>query len=250
PEFSVQNKRHPARDAVIRQSAHVCSFLRPSAVAQRVFRRRRYRADRRSGGPGGRRRNGRARVDGPVEHVRHGQVLPRHPRYGHQAIIGCDVWLTNEAERDKPHRLLLLARNRAGYLRLCELLSRAWRDNQHRGRAEVHKSWFADGGGDGLIALSGGMQGDIATALLQDNIDAARRLCADWAQYFPNSYYIELQRAGLPGTERYIDNAVHLAGELGLPVVATQPVQFLRKSDFRAHEARVCISEGYVLGDQ
>src|SRR5690606_17426065 len=130
------------------------------------------------------------------------------------------------------------------------LLSRAWRENQHRGRAEVHKSWFANGGGDGLIALSGGMQGDIAAPLLQDNIDAARRLCADWAQYLPNSYDIELQRAGLPGTERYIDNAVHLAGELGLPVVATQPVQFLRKSDFRAHEARVCISEGYVLGDQ
>src|SRR5690606_12554979 len=157
---------------------------------------------------------------------------------------------TNDAERDKPHRLLLLARNRAGYLRLCELLSRAWRENQHRGRAEVHKSWFADDGGEGLIALSGGLQGDIATALLQDHYDLAKRLCDEWTRYFPGSYYIELQRAGVPGTERYIDNAVQLAGELGLPVVATHPVQFLRKSDFRAHEARTCIAEGYVLGDQ
>src|SRR5690606_8789358 len=88
---------------------------------------------------------------------------------GIKPMIGCDVWLTNDAERDKPHRLLLLARNRAGYLRLCELLSRAWRENQHRGRAEVHKSWFAADGGEGLIALSGGLQGDIATALLQDH---------------------------------------------------------------------------------
>src|SRR5690606_11901746 len=60
---------------------------------------------------------------------------------GIKPIIGCDVWLTNDAERGKPRRLLLLARSRAGYLRLCELLSRAWRENQHRGRAEVHKSW-------------------------------------------------------------------------------------------------------------
>ena len=169
---------------------------------------------------------------------------------GIKPILGCDVWLTNDAERDKAHRLLLLVRSRAGYLRLCALLSRAWLTNQHRGRAEVHKSWFADGGGEGLIALSGGLQGDVGVALLQDNFDAAQRLCEEWAAYFPGSYYIELQRAGVPGTERYVDNALQLAGALKIPVVATHPVQFLRKSDFRAHEARVCISEGYVLGDQ
>ena len=169
---------------------------------------------------------------------------------GIKPILGCDVWITNDAERDKAHRLLLLARNRNGYLRLCELLSRAWRENQHRGRGEIHKSWFENGGAEGLIALSGAMQGDVGAALLQDNFEAAKRLCAEWSQYFPGSYYIELQRAGVPGTERYIENAVQLAGELGLPVVATHPVQFLRRNDFRAHEARVCIAEGYVLADR
>ena len=44
--------------------------------------------------------------------------------------------------------------------------------------------------------------------------------------------------------------ALGLAGELALPVVATHPIQFLDPDDFRAHEARVCIAEGYVLGDQ
>ena len=44
---------------------------------------------------------------------------------GVKPVIGCDVWITNDAERDKPHRLLLLVASRAGYLRLCELLSRA-----------------------------------------------------------------------------------------------------------------------------
>src|SRR6267142_306502 len=86
---------------------------------------------------------------------------------GVKPIIGCDVWITNESERDKPHRLLLLAQSRGGYLKLSELLSRAW-----------------------------------------------------------------------------------LAGEHRLPVVATHPVQFLRPEDFAAHEARVCIAEGHVLGDR
>src|SRR5499427_265473 len=75
---------------------------------------------------------------------------------GVKPIVGCDVWITNESERDKPHRALLLALSRRGYLRLSELLSRDWLENQHRGRAELRKAWFAEGS-DGLIALSGAL---------------------------------------------------------------------------------------------
>src|SRR5215813_14046741 len=58
---------------------------------------------------------------------------------GIKPIIGCDVWLENEGDRDKPHRLLLLVQSRAGYLTLCTLLTRAYRSNQYRGRAEIRK---------------------------------------------------------------------------------------------------------------
>ena len=167
---------------------------------------------------------------------------------GVKPVVGCDVWITNESERDKPHRLLLLAQSRVGYLRLSELLSRAWLDNQHRGRAEMRKAWFAGGSG-GLIALSGALQGEVGGALLQDPA-RARQAASDWARLFPGRYYIELQRAGSPQTEHYIEAALRLAGECSLPVVATHPVQFLKPADFAAHEARVCIAEGYVLGDR
>src|SRR6267142_4003569 len=167
---------------------------------------------------------------------------------GVKPIIGCDVWITNESERDKPHRLLLLAQSRGGYLKLSELLSRAWLENQHRGRAEMRKGWFAEGS-EGLIALSGGIQGDVAAALLQDPV-RARQAASDWMRFFPGRYYLEVQRAGAPQTEHYIEAALRLAGELRLPVVATHPVQFLRPEDFAAHEARVCIAEGHVLGDR
>ncbi|HUL92541.1 MAG TPA: DNA polymerase III subunit alpha [Burkholderiales bacterium] len=167
---------------------------------------------------------------------------------GVKPIIGCDAWITNESERDKPHRLLLLAQSRSGYLRLSELLSRAWLENQHRGRAEMRKSWFADGS-EGLIALSGAIQGEVGGALLQDR-GRARHAASEWMRLFPGRYYLELQRAGSPQTEHYIEAALRLAGECSLPVVATHPVQFLRQEDFAAHEARVCIAEGYVLGDR
>jgi len=43
--------------------------------------------------------------------------------------------------------------------------------------------------------------------------------------------------------------AAALAGRLGLPVVATHPVQFVKAEEYTAHEARVCIAQGWVLGD-
>ncbi|HKB62444.1 MAG TPA: DNA polymerase III subunit alpha [Burkholderiales bacterium] len=167
---------------------------------------------------------------------------------GVKPVVGCDLWITNESERDKPHRLLLLVQSRPGYLRLSELLTRAWLANQHRGRAELKKSWFAEGT-EGLIALSGAAQGDVGAALLQDRA-RAEQLAADWARLFPGRFYLELQRAGAPQTESYVEAAVRLAGSCSLPVVATHPVQFLKPEDFTAHEARVCIAEGHVLGDQ
>jgi DNA polymerase-3 subunit alpha len=169
---------------------------------------------------------------------------------GVKPIIGADVLVTNEADRDQPSRLLLLARDRAGYLHLSRLLSQAWLANTHRGRAEIRREWLAAGLADGLIALSGALAGEVGIALAQDNVAAAERLAMQWARIFPGAYYIELQRAGHPGTEAYVARAAALASRLGLPVVATHPVQFLAPGDFVAHEARTCIAEGYVLSDQ
>ena len=178
---------------------------------------------------------------------------------GIKPVIGCDLWLTNETDRDNPYRALLLAQNYDGYLRLCELLTRAYRGNQYRGRAEVLKTWLGEIGTGGLIALSGAHHGDVGQALVADNQEAARRLAQEWAALFPDRYYLEVQRLGpqaMTGgaatvpVELHVGRALQLAGALGLPAVATHPVQFLRPEDFRAHEARVCISEGYVLSDQ
>jgi DNA polymerase-3 subunit alpha len=54
---------------------------------------------------------------------------------GVQPIIGCDLWITNERNRDAPHRVALLCRDRSGYLSLCDLLTRAHAENHWRGRA-------------------------------------------------------------------------------------------------------------------
>jgi DNA polymerase-3 subunit alpha len=169
---------------------------------------------------------------------------------GIKPIIGVDCWIRNETDREKPARLLLLCASTAGYRKLCELLSRAWLKNQHRGRAEIAKSWFEEAGTEGLIALSGAGAGEIGQALVTGNDSVAERLAEEWAARFPGRFYLELQRAGLPNSEPLFARTLHLAGKARLPVVATHPVQFLSAEDFRAHEARVCIAEGNALGDR
>ena len=168
---------------------------------------------------------------------------------GVKPIAGADVWITHPTDRERASRLLLLVRNRQGYLNLCELLSRASLTNQYRGRAEVQPEWLENGFAEGLLALSGAQNGDVGQALAAGNLDAARQNAQRWSRVFPGAFYIELQRAGLAGENAYVTQAVTLAAELGLPIVATHPVQFMTPDDYTAHEARVCISEGDMLAN-
>ena len=171
---------------------------------------------------------------------------------GIKPILGCDVWITNETDRNKPSRLLLLCQNHAGYLHLSRLLSRAYRENQYQGRAEIQSAWLHsdESGSDGLIALSGARFGDIGLSILQGNLRQAEIQTQQWALLFPERFYIEIQRDGHPSESMLVQQSLLLARQFNLPVVATQAVQFLNAEDYRAHEARVCIAEGYILEDK
>ena len=168
---------------------------------------------------------------------------------GVKPIAGADVWIANPEASEDPGRLLLLVRNREGYRQLCELLTRAYVVEGRRDRAEIRREWFAEIGCDGLLALSGAHLGDVGEALLNGNFDLAGARARAWEAIFPGAFYLEVQRYGQLQQEAVVQQTADLAGELGLPLVATHPVQFMNRDDFRAHEARVCIAEGYVLGD-
>lgn len=169
-------------------------------------------------------------------------------RKGIKPILGADVWLEPDVPGQGATRLLLLVQDKPGYLNLCEILSRAWLSNVQRGQAWVKWEWLREQGA-GLIALSGAGEGAVGQALLAGDTERARSLARRLAGLFPRRFYLELQRAGLPGHETQVRAAVPLAAELGLPVVATHPVQFLTPEDYEAHEARVCIAEGEALGN-
>lgn len=168
---------------------------------------------------------------------------------GLKPLCGCDLWVESPAAEQPPSRLVLLCMNTEGYKNLIQLVSDGFTRNQHQGRALIKREWILENNHH-LIALSGGQHGEVGRALLSQQPHQADALIHDWLQAFGDRFYLELHRTGRPGEEDYLHAAVELASRMEVPVVATNDVMFLEDSDFDAHEARVCIGEGWTLEDQ
>ncbi len=168
---------------------------------------------------------------------------------GIKPIAGADVLVNSPEEPDHATSLVLLCQNREGYLNLCRLLSKGYQEGQYHGVPYLRRDWISQHS-DGLIALSGGRNGDVGQALLNNHPNTARKLAKAWMADFPGRYYIEIQRTKREQEPRHERHALQLAADLGIPVVASNDVRFLDRSDFKAHEARVCIHDGRLLSDK
>ena len=166
---------------------------------------------------------------------------------GIKPIGGCDLWIS-APDDPRPWRLTLLCQNREGYLNLSRLVSRAWRDGQHSGRALVDAGWLDDASMYGLIAILG-RESEIGRVTMNQGPSAALTRLRALMALFPNRLYLELTRCGRDGEEVWNAAALNLAAECHLPVLASNDVRFLKQDDFEAHEARVCINQGRVLAD-
>ena len=170
-------------------------------------------------------------------------------KFGIKPIIGVDLKLADHDDIDRPVPLVLLCQNKTGYRNLTALLSRTFLEGQHRGVPMAEREWLTGESCEGLIALSGAMQGDIGRALVSNHYDVAEKRLARWLEIFDDRYYLELVRTGRSGEADYVESAIGLASSMGVPVVASNDVRFLHAPDFESHEARVCIQEGRTLSD-
>ncbi len=168
---------------------------------------------------------------------------------GIKPLIGVDLRIANDAEPGRPFTCLLLVQNNDGYRNLSKLVTRSYLEGQVRGEPMANREWLTAESCAGLIALSGGMHGDVGRALLNGNEEQARDLLTGWCDVFPERYYLELIRTGRVGEEDVVQKSLELAGNSGVPVVATNDVRFLNRDDFNSHDARVCIHDGRGLAE-
>jgi DNA polymerase-3 subunit alpha len=167
---------------------------------------------------------------------------------GIKPIIGSDLPCHDPLQPERISSLVLLCLNAEGYKNLTCLVSKAYQEGQHQGLPRVQNQWIEEYSA-GLIALSGGKFGDIGQALLANDLELAKNRALHWKNLFPNRFYLEIQRTGRPDETQYNEQLIALADELQLPLVATNDVRFIDAEDFDAHEARVCIHDGYTLAD-
>jgi len=169
---------------------------------------------------------------------------------GVQPILGAEIFLEGlGVDLHALSRVMVLVQSSQGYLNLSELLARAWTQNMVKNNAVIKLAWLQELS-EGLILLSGAQAGPVGQALMQGDTSRAAEIALQLASIFTHRFYLELQRAGRPEDNAHVVAAVKLASRLSLPVVATHPVQFLTEDDYESHEARVCISEGEILGNQ
>jgi DNA polymerase III subunit alpha len=187
---------------------------------------------------------------------------------GVKPLLGADLYVTNPLDRDAPYRVLLLVQNDQGYKNLCTLISRAWLTNSYKDRGELKFEWFSEAAQPvgaspgttgsvpslhhGLICLSGGSSGEVGQALLRGGEQAlalAQEAAQRYHAVFGDRFYLEVQRAGTLEDDRLVSQTAGLASSLGIPLVATHPIQFVKPTDFRSHEAKVCIAEGETLAN-
>jgi len=167
---------------------------------------------------------------------------------GIKPILGAEIVCQDAAQSSPLFSLVLLCQNTIGYKNLTCIISKAYQEGQQAGQPVVQQAWLAEYS-EGLIALSGGMRGNIGQALLAEDMETAKARASWWREVFPNRFYLEIQRTGRANEAAFNRDLLKLAESLHLPLVATNDVRFLEKDDFDAHEARVCIHEGYTLAD-
>lgn len=162
--------------------------------------------------------------------------------YGVQPILGCQIWVRYEAEGMRqlkapdPAQLVLLVQNREGYANLIRLISEAFLETPPGETPQVRLGRACELSG-GLIALTGGVKGSIARALLEGRMPVAEASLTQLAEAFAGRAYVELQRHGLPEEERVEELLIELAYRFDLPLVATNEPYFAGAEVFDAHDA-------------
>jgi DNA polymerase-3 subunit alpha len=176
---------------------------------------------------------------------------------GVKPIIGCEMYLapgsrfdrtTQRGQEDAFYHFTLLARNEQGYRNLIKLSSMAFLEGYYY-KPRVDKEILAKYG-EGLIALSGCLKGELAQALLADKDAAALKIVETYQGLFgKENYYLELMDHGLPEQRRQNDKLLELAKKTGVPLVATNDCHYLKKDDAAVHDALLCIGTGTTLAE-
>lgn len=174
---------------------------------------------------------------------------------GIKPIIGCECYVAARSRHNKVyaldserHHLVLLCKNETGYKNLIEMVSKSWTEGFYTKPRIDHE--LLEKHNEGLIALSACLAGEVPSALLRGDYEAAKETALRYNSVFgKGNYYIEVQNHGLRQELEILPDLYRLSEETGIPLVATNDVHYVRKEDAVVQQVLICIGTNHKLGE-
>ncbi|MEA2016061.1 MAG: DNA polymerase III subunit alpha [Actinomycetota bacterium] len=177
---------------------------------------------------------------------------------GIKPIIGCEVYLAPKSrwnkklergkKEDISYHMTLLAENNEGYQNLMKLVSLGFLEGFYY-KPRVDKELLQEYS-RGIIALSGCISGEIPKHIVSGRIDEAKKALEEYVEIFgSDNFYLELQDSGIPEQKNINKILYDLSLEYNIPVVATNDIHYLEKSDSKAHDVLLCIQTGSTINE-
>ena len=177
---------------------------------------------------------------------------------GIKPIIGCEVYVAPGSRFEKKaekrgnwenyHHLTLLAKDFEGYQNLMQLVSLGFLEGFYykpRVDKEIIRKYSK-----GIIALSGCLAGEVASNLLKEKFEEAKKTAVEYLDIFgKENFYLEIMDNGLEEQKKIIPHLMDLSKKLDIPLVATNDCHYLKKEDAYDHDVLLCIGTARTLDD-
>lgn len=178
---------------------------------------------------------------------------------GIKPILGCQFYLRNPDADDvlkskgriiEPDKIVLLVMNAEGYANIMHLMKASYLDNPQSNEKPQIKISDLEKYNAGLIALTGGVEGQIGRLILERRLEEAENCTIKLQQLFGDRLYMEISRIGLDTERQTEDTFIDWAYKYNIPLVATNEAFFFDVDMYEAHDALVCIAAAeYVAND-
>ncbi len=171
------------------------------------------------------------------------------PIIGQEFYVAEDMYVKTPEVLKERYHLILLAKNKTGYENLMYLSSIAFVDGFYmRPRIDLQR---LEGHTEGLICLSACLAGKVPRLILKGDYEGAKQYAARMRDMFAEGdYYIELQDHGKEEDKIVMNPLVRIAREIGVKVVATNDVHYIKKEDAELQDTMMCITMGCKKSDE
>jgi len=174
-------------------------------------------------------------------------------------IIGAEVYITTGSRFDRGknlsihdssrlHHLILLVENRKGYENLCRLITAGYHEGFYY-KPRIDHGILKEMNED-LICMSACLAGEVPWNIKNGKIEEAWEAAKWHRDVFGDRYYLEIQSNSIPEQAVANNEIIKIAGDLNIPLVATNDCHYLEKKDVRAHEILLCIQTQTTISDQ